>query len=105
MTSNNVSTSTEGVTAPGITRRHFVRAAGFAGASLAVPGGRLAASPKAAPDAEDRKPGRRPAGPYNILFVLTDQERHLRPADLPAGFSLPGRERLRREGVDRKSVV
>ena len=39
------------------------------------------------------------AGPYNILFILTDQERYFDPATLPGDYSLPGRERLRREGV------
>jgi arylsulfatase len=37
--------------------------------------------------------------PYNILFILTDQERHFHPGELPRGYSLPGRERLAREGV------
>jgi hypothetical protein len=34
------------------------------------------------------------AGRYNILFLLTDQERFFRPGELPAGFRLPGHERL-----------
>ena len=38
-------------------------------------------------------------GPYNILFILTDQERYFDPSSLPAGYSLPGRERMRREGI------
>jgi len=38
-------------------------------------------------------------GPYNILFVLTDQERYFRPGELPPGYKLPGRERLKRRGV------
>ena len=37
--------------------------------------------------------------PYNILFILTDQERYFDPATLPGGYSLPGRERLSREGT------
>lgn len=36
---------------------------------------------------------------YNILFILTDQERYFAPRTLPQGYSLPGQERLRREGV------
>lgn len=39
------------------------------------------------------------AGPYNILFLLTDQERYFDPRTLPSDYRLPGRERLRREGV------
>jgi arylsulfatase len=39
------------------------------------------------------------AGPYNILFILTDQERYFDPTTLPDDYSLPGRQRLQREGV------
>ena len=28
-------------------------------------------------------------GPYNILMIVTDQERHLTPEELPAGYRLP----------------
>ncbi len=37
--------------------------------------------------------------PYNILFILTDQERFFRPGELPDGFPLPAHERLAREGT------
>ncbi len=40
-----------------------------------------------------------PGGPYNILFILTDQERYFDPASLPADYRLSGRERMRREGI------
>ena len=43
--------------------------------------------------------------PLNILFILTDQERYLDPRTLPVGYSLPGRERIRKEGATtRKSM-
>ena len=38
-------------------------------------------------------------GAYNILFILTDQERQFRAGELPADFSLPAHERLRRQGT------
>ena len=38
-------------------------------------------------------------GRYNILFVLTDQERHFRPGELPPGYRLPAHERLAKRGV------
>jgi arylsulfatase len=41
----------------------------------------------------------RAGGPWNILFILTDQERFFRPGELPAGFSLPGHERLMKRGT------
>jgi arylsulfatase len=37
--------------------------------------------------------------PYNILFLLTDQERFFRPGELPSGYSLPAHERLTRRGT------
>jgi len=37
--------------------------------------------------------------PYNIVFILTDQERHFRQGELPADFRLPARERLAERGV------
>jgi arylsulfatase A-like enzyme len=39
------------------------------------------------------------AGQYNILFILTDQERRFRPGELPADLALPAHERLRRQGT------
>ena len=38
-------------------------------------------------------------GPYNILFILTDQERYFRPGELPAGYALPAHERLAKRGT------
>jgi arylsulfatase len=37
--------------------------------------------------------------PYNILFILVDQERQFRPGELPVDFSLPAHERLRKAGT------
>ena len=37
--------------------------------------------------------------PYNILFILTDQERHFRPGELPRDYRLPAHERLAKKGV------
>ena len=38
-------------------------------------------------------------GPYNILFILTDQERYFRPGDLPPDYRLPAHERLAQRGI------
>ena len=40
-----------------------------------------------------------PGQPYNILFILTDQERHFRPGELPKDYHLPAHERLAAKGV------
>jgi arylsulfatase len=39
------------------------------------------------------------ATPYNIVFILTDQERHFRPGELPADYRLPAHERLAERGI------
>src|SRR5262245_59739430 len=51
----------------------------------------------AAPDPS--KAGKSAAGPYNILFILTDQERYFRPGELPKDFHLPAHERLVEKGI------
>lgn len=38
--------------------------------------------------------------PFNILFILTDQERYFDEALLPKGYKLPGRERLKKRGIE-----
>ena len=83
----------------GSTRRDFLRAAGLGAVALG-----LEASLPSAAEASGRKPhaaapARVPAGPYNILFFLTDQERFFRPGELPAGYRLPAHERLARRGT------
>src|SRR5215813_10034708 len=45
------------------------------------------------------EPGKPASGPYNILFILTDQERHFRPGELPLGYRLPAHERLANKGI------
>lgn len=40
-----------------------------------------------------------PGGNFNILFILTDQERYFRPGELPVGYQLPGHERLMARGT------
>src|SRR5262245_16991279 len=41
----------------------------------------------------------RTGGPYNILFILTDQERYFRPGELPKDYRLPAHERLAKKGI------
>lgn len=85
-----------------ITRRKFLHLTGAGvaalglGVTLGAPGIASAAGDNNA-GAPERTPG---TGPYNILFLLTDQERFFRPGELPVGFSLPARERLTREGTN-----
>lgn len=46
----------------------------------------------------DRKPAKTD-GKYNILMIVTDQERHFTRSELPSGYSLPGHERLWNRGI------
>jgi len=39
------------------------------------------------------------SGPYNIVFILTDQERYFQPNELPGDYRLPAHERLAKNGV------
>jgi arylsulfatase len=72
-----------------LSRREFIKSTGSAAvvatAALSLPGSRAAFA---------KEPGR-----YNILMIVTDQERYLRPNERPNGYELPGQERLASRGV------
>lgn len=84
-----------------ISRREFLRLAGAGATALglgAASGTTEATAP--APGANQPTPGgARSTGPYNILFILTDQERFFRPGELPVGYRLPAHERLMKQGT------
>lgn len=65
-------------------------AAGLATGSAATRALAASSGPTTAPPAP---------GPFNILFILTDQERYFRPGELPHGYELPAHERLVRRGI------
>ena len=73
----------------GISRREFIKGAG---ASVLATTTGLGVSGSAA--ALGQKGGR-----YNILLIVTDQERYLRREELPDGYRLPGRAKLAARGV------
>jgi arylsulfatase len=82
-------------------RRDFLRIAGLGAMTLGLGtsvagGGEAFASGEPGHSASGKARG---TGPFNILFILTDQERHFRPGELPAGYSLPAHERLRTQGT------
>src|SRR5262245_16775004 len=77
-------------------RRDFLQAAGAGAIAMGLDIGGAAAS--SAPASGTATAGSSP-GPYNIIFILTDQERVFRPGELPAGYALPGHERLMRQGT------
>ena len=84
-----------------LTRRDFLRTAGAGAVTMGLGAGTAGAASSTA--TSDGPQGiatpASPGGPYNIVFILTDQERFLRPGELPEGYSLPGHERLMRRGT------
>ena len=85
--------------ATGTTRREFLKTAGTGAVATAM-GGLLPTIPAMAVTPSSSSGSRKVAGgPYNILFILTDQERHFRAHELPRGYRLPAHERLAKQGV------
>src|SRR5262245_53594098 len=59
----------------------------------------FAAAAAPASGATPRADAPKAAGPYNILFIFTDQERFFRPGELPRDYRLPAHERLAKKGI------
>jgi arylsulfatase len=76
-------------------RRDFLRLAGAGAMALGVGAKSATGAERSAGNANSG--AMKPA--YNILFILTDQERYFRPGELPAGFSMPAHERLMKRGT------
>ena len=90
----------EDLTAEGLSRRQLLQAAGVA--TLAVGAGALSLAPKKAKAAQKGPAQSKPSGPvtpkpYNVLFILTDQERYL--PELIGKGHWPGRDRLAEMGT------
>ena len=80
-----------------LSRRDFLRATGLGSMAMGLGLSTIAkghAEPRTAARGQNKQ-----SGPYNILFILTDQERFLRPEELPVGYSLPAHERLMKQGT------
>jgi arylsulfatase A-like enzyme len=84
-------TSTDTDPSADISRRDALKTIAAGGVAAATGTASLAAAPGSAPKAA--------GGPYNILFILTDQERFFRPGELPRDYRLPAHERLAKKGV------
>ena len=83
----------------GLSRREFLESTGLS--TLALSTAALSGLSTTATAAQTGTQVTSPRGgkPYNILFILTDQERYFDPSALAPGYTLPGRERLQRRGV------
>jgi arylsulfatase A-like enzyme len=81
--------------------RDLLRTAGVgvmaAGLGVSDVESREASAPGASVQLASNEP--RGTNGYNILFILTDQERYFRPGELPVGYSLPAHERLLKRGT------
>lgn len=82
---------------PSLSRRDFLRVTGLGTMALGLGLAHLR-NGQAASNTNGRSEDKH-GGPYNILFILTDQERFFRPGELPAGYSLPAHERLMKQGT------
>lgn len=81
-----------------MSRRGVLMAASGAMAAAAAPARATPAAPSAAATSVAPAPrGRRGDGRYNILLIVTDQQRAF--ADIPASLPLPGQDMVRQRGV------
>lgn len=80
-----------------LSRRDFLKVAALGAVAVGMgTTGQAVAEPKAP---SDRASHGVPETPYNILFILTDQERVFRPGELPSGYELPAHDRLMKRGT------
>jgi arylsulfatase A-like enzyme len=84
-----------------ISRREFVRLAGAGVTALGLGAfdGSTDVASAAIGTSRSTQDSARKTGPYNILFILTDQERFFRPGELPDRYGLPAHERLTKQGT------
>jgi arylsulfatase len=81
-------------------RRDALKTIGAAAVGASIGTGLLGSSPASAAAGTARAETARTAGgPYNILFILADQERYFRPGELPKDYRLPAHERLAKKGI------
>ena len=80
-----------------LTRRDFMKVAGYATLSAGVAVSFAGSDPVKAQSNKVSKSASN--SQYNILMIVTDQERHMKVSELPISFQLPGHERLAKRGV------
>ncbi len=81
-----------------ITRRDFVKITGFTTLMMGTAGARILGSQNLR--AESSKTVSQAGSKwYNILMIVSDQERYMTSSQLPSGYRLPGHERLEERGI------
>ena len=73
-----------------VSRRDFVKGTGSAAIAVGAGLGLQGLQPARAQDNQK----------FNILMILTDQERHMTAAQMPSGYRLPAHEKLASRGVE-----
>ena len=79
-------------------RREFIKTSGLTALGSGVVG--VTSTPVSFAQTDNKVRPKEPhEGRYNILMIVTDQERHMSSGDLPVGYQLPGHERLAKDGI------
>ena len=82
-----------------VTRRDVLKMMGLGAVVSAFGNSDFGSTTAAAATSSQVKTAETAGGPYNILFILTDQERYFRPGELPKDYRLPAHERLTKKGI------
>jgi len=82
-----------------VTRRGVLKMMGVGALASSIGGSGFGRTSVAAATSSRARTTETGDGPYNILFILTDQERYFRPGELPKDYRLPAHERLVKKGI------
>ena len=82
-----------------VTRRGVLKMMGVGALASSIGGSGFGRTSVAAATSSRARTTETGDGPYNILFILTDQERYFRPGELPKDYQLPAHERLVKKGI------
>jgi arylsulfatase A-like enzyme len=82
-----------------VTRRGVLKMMGVGALAASIGGSGFGRTSVAAATSSRARTTETGDGPYNILFILTDQERYFRPGELPKDYRLPAHERLVKKGI------
>ncbi len=82
-----------------VTRRDVLKMMGVGAVASAFESSLFGTTATAVAGSSQAKTAENTDGPYNILFILTDQERFFHPGELPTDYRLPAHERLMKQGT------
>ena len=80
-------------------RRDFLKTAGLGTMAMGLGVPNASAATAGEPSKATSVSSAAPGGPYNVLFILVDQERRFLPGEFPNGYALPAHERLMKRGT------